>query len=80
MALQLANLLGNALHVRLTLDSILTTPTVAALAKCLDEAIHSQGEEAQKMSRLMEMVEQLSEEEVTRLLAQENSDTKGALE
>ena len=72
LATQIISRIRNIFRVQMPLHSFLETPTVAGLAEKISQCPAAESEE-EYLARLLKEIEGLSEEEVGRLLAAEQS-------
>jgi amino acid adenylation domain-containing protein len=80
LATQVVNKLRNLCAVDLPLRVFFEQPTVAALARWVEAARHEARGEVDSLARLLEQVKQMSDDEVTALLAQHGTLTEGRQE
>src|SRR6185369_15771564 len=77
LALQLVSRLRETFQAELNIRSIFESPTVAGIATTLEKNRQEAGDEIGKLEDMLAMVEQLSSDEVERLLAQTEHLTEG---
>ncbi|MFP5263125.1 MAG: phosphopantetheine-binding protein, partial [Blastocatellia bacterium] len=68
LVIQLISRIRQTFQVELPIHSFFESPTIAALAGMINKAPGTDGEDAEKIARMLEMIEQLSEEEVKALM------------
>ena len=70
LAIQIVSRLGRDLGVKLPVNVLFESPTIAEIALEVERVRRQKAEEEQKLAEVLDMVEQLSDDEVNRLLAE----------
>lgn len=70
LAVQLLSRLRDTFHVKLAVSTLFDAPTVTELAQHIEKARRPADREAEKIAELLQLVEQLDEDEVKKLLAE----------
>jgi NAD(P)-dependent dehydrogenase (short-subunit alcohol dehydrogenase family)/acyl carrier protein len=70
LAIQIVSRLDKELRIKLPVNVMFESPTVAQLAVLFEQAGQAKAEEERKLAEMLDMIENLSDEEVARLLAE----------
>ena len=71
LVIQIVSRIRETLRVEVSLRAIFETPTIAELAASLDRLLQSMHEDTEKVAETLNLVEQLSDEELMALLAEQ---------
>ncbi|HEX22201.1 MAG TPA: KR domain-containing protein, partial [Chromatiales bacterium] len=71
LAIQIASRLHDHFHIKLAVQALFETPTVAELAQHIEQELGATGEDEAQLEELLSRLEQLSDEEVQALLDKE---------
>lgn len=71
LAIQITSRLHDHFHVKLAVQTLFESPTVAELAKLIEQDLTATGEDEEQLENLLSQLEQLSDEEVQTLLDME---------
>ncbi|PYS90390.1 MAG: polyketide synthase [Acidobacteria bacterium] len=75
LAVQLASRVRETLHVEIAIRDLFEQPTVAGLVECIEHARQAAAADLEQLAEVVDLVEQLSEEELRALLAEQESQT-----
>ncbi|MCA1566172.1 MAG: acyltransferase domain-containing protein [Acidobacteria bacterium] len=71
LVIQIVSRIRESLHIEVPLRAIFETPTIAELAASLDKLLQSMHEDTEKVAETLNLVEQMSDEELEALLAEQ---------
>ncbi|HEX7317732.1 MAG TPA: beta-ketoacyl synthase N-terminal-like domain-containing protein [Pyrinomonadaceae bacterium] len=75
LAVQITSRVRETLRVEVAMRSVFENPTIAGLVESIERSRRESGADAEQLAEVLDMVEQMSEEELLALLAEQESET-----
>jgi acyl carrier protein len=75
LAVQITSRVRETLRAEVAMRSVFENPSVAGLVESIERSRQASGGEAERLAEVLDLVEQLSEEELLAMLAEQESET-----